>query len=268
MTETSANGRILSEPDGSSTASFGPFVMKTALQPIIGRNRSGALVLRGLEGLLRLFFNGRPFSPADFFTRIGDSERINVDALCRRIHLANASLDPLKDILLFLNFDPGVYNDHRQIALEVARLKKDAATGSFPPRHIVCEMTERHAAAPNRLHYLTECLREHGFKIAVDDFGAKSSDAQRVKLLSPDIVKLDSAWVQRLMASQSGFSALKDAINRFRQDGALVVVEGMEENFQVELAWGAGADFVQGFALARPQLAPTRFSGIFRHDAA
>ena len=268
MAESSANGRILSETDGSSTASFGPFVMKTALQPIIGRNRSGALVLRGLEGLLRLFFNGNAFSPAEFFTRIGDGERLNVDALCRRIHIANAALDPVNDSLLFLNFDPGVYESHRQVAFEVIRMKRDAATGGFSPRRIVCEMTEGHAGAPNRLVYLTENLREHGFKIAVDDFGTQSSDARRVKLIRPDIVKLDSVWVKRLMASQSGFSALKDAVDRFRQDGAQVVVEGLEEDYQVDLAWGAGADFVQGFALARPQLAPTRFSGIFRHNAA
>ncbi len=118
-------------------------------------------------------------------------------------------------------------------------------------------------AKPDRMRYLIDNLREAGFKIAVDDYGADSSDARRVELVQPDIVKLDAHWVVRLMESQSGFAILQDAVERFHQDGASVIMEGLEQGFQIDLAWGAGADLIQGFALARPQLAPTNISQLF-----
>ncbi|WP_136660275.1 EAL domain-containing protein [Nitratireductor sp. XY-223] len=268
MAGKTESGRILPEADGTCSGSFGPFVLKTALQPILGRDGSGLLALRGMEGLLRLFLNGRPFGPAEFFSRVGKAERIAIDALCRQMHLINASAEPTENVLLFLNFDPGIYESNRQVAAQVGRLKADVGASGHASRHIVCEMTEQPALSPNRVRYLVESLREYGFRIAVDDFGAQSSDARRVELIRPDFIKLDAKWVARLMDSQSGFTALKDAVSRFRRDGATVVIEGLEKDFQVELAWGAGADLVQGYALARPQLAPTDFSQLFRRGAA
>ncbi|MCP4319239.1 MAG: EAL domain-containing protein [Hyphomicrobiales bacterium] len=259
----SDSGLILREEDGSCSGSFGPFVLKTALQPIFGRNRSGQLRLLGFEGLLRLFLNDAPYSPAEFFARIGADRRLAVDALCRRIHLVNASLEPAEDVLLFLNFDPSLYEDNRQIASQINGLKTDVAASRFSPARIVCEMTEQQIAKPDRMRYLIDNLREAGFKIAVDDYGADSSDARRVELVQPDIVKLDAHWVVRLMESQSGFAILQDAVERFHQDGASVIMEGLEQGFQIDLAWGAGADLIQGFALARPQLAPTNISQLF-----
>lgn len=262
------SGRILSEADGTCTGSFGPFVLKTALQPILGRDRSGVLVLRGLEGLLRLFVNDRPFGTAEFLARVGQTERVALDALCRQIHLINASAEPTGSALLFLNFDPGIYESNRQIAAQVSRLKADVGASGFSARDIVCEMTEQPILSLARMRYLIESLRESGFRIAVDDFGAESSDSHRVDQIRPEFIKLDAKWVARLMQSQSGFAALKDAVARFRQGGAAIVIEGLEQDFQVDLAWGAGADLIQGYALARPQLTPTNFSQLFRRGAA
>jgi EAL domain-containing protein (putative c-di-GMP-specific phosphodiesterase class I) len=248
------------DEDGSCSGSFGPFLLKTALQPIFGRHRDGRLRLRGIEGLLRLFLNDRPFSTGEFFARIGAGQRQAVDALCRRLHLINASLETADDILLFLNFDPSLYKDNREIAAQIQRLMTDVAASRFTPARIVCEMTEQQTVSSNRITYLTEGLRDAGFMIAIDDYGDGASDARRVEQVRPDIVKLDAAWVVRLMESESGFAALKDAVGRFHHSGASIVLEGLEKGFQVELAWGAGADLVQGYALARPQLAPTDLS--------
>ena len=260
MAHDSHSVRHRLDEDGSCSGSFGPFLLKTALQPIFGRHRDSRLRLRGIEGLLRLFLNDKPFATGEFFARIGTGQRNAVDALCRRLHLINASLETAEDVMLFLNFDPSLYGDNRQIAAQIQQLMTDVAASRFTPARIVCEMTEQQTVSSNRITYLTEGLRDAGFKIAIDDYGAVASDARRVELVRPEIVKLDARWVVRLMESESGFAVLKDAVGRFHQNGALIVMEGLEQGFQVELAWGAGADLVQGYALARPQLAPTDLS--------
>ena len=256
------------EEDGSSSGSFGPFLLKTALQPIFGRNRNGQVRLRGIEGLLRLFLGGEPFATGEFFQRIGSGQRQTVDTLCRRLHLINASLEPSDDVLLFLNFDPSLYSDNRQIAAQIQRLVSDVADSRFTPARIVCEMTEQHMVDSNRITYLTEGLRDAGFRIAIDDYGAAASDANRVAMVRPDIVKLDAAWALRLMESQSGFAVLKETVERFHHSGASIVMEGLEQGYQVDLAWGAGADLVQGFALSRPQMAPTNLIELFASPSA
>ncbi len=257
MTKETDNGRILPESDGSFTASYGPFILKTALQPIFAQSQSGQPVLRGMEGLLRLFMNDRPFSPSEFFARIGMEEKPAVDGICRQIHLQNASLEPADDMLLFLNFDPGIYPDNRAALKQLNMFTKAATESRYSANQIVCELTEHQSTNAGSLVFLSSTLREHGFKIAVDDFGSDASDMRRIALLNPDIVKLDAAWSTRLMQSQSGFQALKDAVKRFQHSGASVVVEGLEKDWQLDLAWGAGANLVQGFILARPEIAPT-----------
>lgn len=257
----------MAETDGSSTGSYGPFVLKTALQPIFGRDRNGCIELRGLEALLRIFRGDDPFSTAEFLSRVGSRERLALDTLCRSLHLANASLDRDDEVLLFLNLNPALYADSRTVLSQVGELVERVRQSRFRIQQIVCEITEHRTSSPNLLTLLVETLRDSGFRIAVDDFGAAGSDSRRVEQIRPDIVKLDAEWVKRLMGSEAGFAALRDGVARFHREGAVVVMEGLEHDWQVELGWGADADLVQGYGLARPKLAPTDFCDRFAHSA-
>jgi EAL domain-containing protein (putative c-di-GMP-specific phosphodiesterase class I) len=48
-------------------------------------------------------------------------------------------------------------------------------------------------------------------------------------------------------------------VKSFEDQGIRTVFEGIEESWQLELAEKSGASMVQGFVLARPELAPTSF---------
>jgi EAL domain-containing protein (putative c-di-GMP-specific phosphodiesterase class I) len=105
-------------------------------------------------------------------------------------------------------------------------------------------------------------LRASGFRIAVDDYGADDSDMGRVHALHPDIVKFDAGWLSRLMDSGPGYALLATMVSTFAGEGIRTVFEGIEEDWQVELAEKAGVTMVQGFALARPALVPADFSAL------
>ena len=257
------HGQRIKEEDGSFTGAYGPFTLKTALQPIFGKDRKDRAQLKGFEALLRVLRNDSSFPTADFLARIGSRERPALEAFCRSLHLKNASLETSARALLFLNINPAPYDDGTIIASHIQDLRKQVEASAFQPHRIVCEITEHRMQSRSLLLQLVDTLRESGFKIAVDDFGADASDASRVSLIRPDIVKLDSDWVKRLMDSKAGFSSLQESVSRFRHDGCLVVLEGLEAGWQVDLGWGAGADFIQGYGLARPELAPTNFSAQF-----
>jgi EAL domain-containing protein (putative c-di-GMP-specific phosphodiesterase class I) len=63
-----------------------------------------------------------------------------------------------------------------------------------------------------------------------------------------------------LMESGAGFALLTAMVTSFEQQDIRTVFEGIEEGWQLELAEKSGASMVQGFVLARPELAPTSFS--------
>lgn len=258
------NGRIVREENGSSSGAYGPFTLKTALQPIFERSSSsGQVRLRGFEALLRLFRGDQPFPTTAFFSRIGRKERLALDDFCRSLHLINASLEKPGKHLLFLNVNPALYDGKRVIGSQVTNLLRQVERSPYSPGQIVCEITEHQTPSAELLSLLVDTLRAHGFKIAVDDFGTDGSDSERVALIRPDIIKLDAGWVTRLMGSEAGFTSLKDTVARFHQNGAIIVMEGLENGWQVDLGWGAGADLIQGYGLAHPQIAPTDFSSLY-----
>jgi EAL domain-containing protein (putative c-di-GMP-specific phosphodiesterase class I) len=53
-------------------------------------------------------------------------------------------------------------------------------------------------------------------------------------------------------------------VTSFAEQGIETVFEGIEEGWQLELAERSGATMVQGYVLARPEIAPTSFAQ-FRH---
>jgi EAL domain-containing protein (putative c-di-GMP-specific phosphodiesterase class I) len=252
--------------DRTTTGMWGVFELRSAFQPIFGFH-DGKLAVDAFEGLIRPSRNGDPVSPAHFFQSLAADDRLPVETLTRTLHLLNAGefLDP--KTMLFVNLDPSVLGRRRasEEALRATRLVLDEA--GIEPARVVCEITEQRSASRVALADFVSALRGHGFRIAVDDYGAEESGMERVTALKPDIVKFDARWVARLMHSSPGFALLTTMVKEFASRGIRTVLEGIEEGRQLALAEEAGADMVQGYALAEPQTAPTGFA-LFGRDAA
>ena len=87
---------------------------------------------------------------------------------------------------------------------------------------------------------------------------------RRIGLIRPDIVKVDGAWFRTLCREPAAIRLFATVVAGFRQSGAKVLIEGIEEPAHLANAIAAGADLFQGFLLGRPALVGTRF----RRDAA
>jgi EAL domain-containing protein (putative c-di-GMP-specific phosphodiesterase class I) len=259
MARSAGLAHIVRNDDGTSTGVWGIHVLKSAFQPIFAFD-AGKLRIAAFEGLIRAFRDGEPVSPGSFFHSIPAVDRFHVETLTRTLHLLNAGacLDP--EALLFVNFDPSLFSDRGvvEVALRDTRLVMHEA--GIQPSRIVCELTEQKSGSRATLRLFVEMLRSHGFRIAVDDYGADDSDISRIDDLRPDIVKFDAKWISRLMLSGPGFALLRTMVSTFRERRIATVFEGIEETWQLEIAERCGASMVQGFVLARPELAPTSFS--------
>ncbi|TGP55217.1 EAL domain-containing protein [bacterium M00.F.Ca.ET.230.01.1.1] len=258
MSRSIGLAHIIRHDDGTSTGVWGIYTLQSAFQPIFAF-KDGKLSLAAFEGLIRPFRDGEPQSPGAFFGTCPAGDRLHIEALTRTLHLLNAGACLPEEASIFVNFDPSVFTD-RSIADKALRdMRLVLHEAGIDPRRIVCEVTEQKSASQETLYGFVEALRANGFRIAVDDYGADESDINRIKELKPDIVKFDAHWITHLMESGPGFALLTAMVHSFENQGIRTVFEGFEEGWQLELAERSGASMVQGYVLARPELAPTSF---------
>jgi EAL domain-containing protein (putative c-di-GMP-specific phosphodiesterase class I) len=259
----SIRSHIVREDNGASTGVWGPFVLRSAFQPIFAFE-AGRLSVAAFEGLLRPFRDGEPLPPLTFLNGIPAAERLLVEKLAHTLHLLNAAHSLPEAAAIFINFDPSVFIDHAIAEATVHEMRLTLSETGIDPRRVVCEVTEKETISQEALFALVTSLRGSGFSIAIDDYGAADSDMSRIRDLRPDIIKFDARWIARLMDTGPGYALLATMVSTFADQGIRTVFEGIEEGWQLELAEKSGAAMVQGFALARPELAPVEFSALDR----
>ena len=251
--------------DGSWTAEYSDFTLQSALQPIF-RFINGKLRPVAFEGLLRPTLDETSVLTGSFLQAISRDDQLHVETIARTLHVRNSSNLPQSAKRLFLNFDPSLIEPSSAFEQILQDLGTELRVSGFSPAECVCEITEKAAQSREQLSYFVYALRARGYKIAVDDFGSESSDMARIQQLTPDIVKFDGGMIKEMMEHASGLTELKKLIEHFHTLRIDVVLEGLEEMWQIEMAEAAGADMVQGFAAAVPRLAPADFSEWFQND--
>ncbi|WP_442582739.1 EAL domain-containing protein [Mesorhizobium sp. ASY16-5R] len=259
MSRSAVLAHIVRDDDGTSKGVWGPFVLKSAFQPIFAFH-DGKLSIAAFEGLIRPFRNDIPVPPTSFFAGLPAMDRFHIETLTRTLHLFNAAACLPRETAIFVNFDPSVFIDRTIADTALSDMRMTLNEVGIDPCRVVCEVTEQKSGSQEALYDFVQALKANGLKIAVDDYGAEDSDIDRIKALRPEIVKFDAHWISHLMESGPGFGLLSAMVEIFTGRGITTVFEGIEENWQLELAERSGASMVQGYVLARPEIAPTSFA--------
>lgn len=210
--------------------------------------------LIGVEALLRGEDDqGGLVPPVVLFGGLSADELRELDVLAHRCHLHSAAGRVPDGARLFLNILPSTFICPGYEA-ELAGVV-DAA--GLAPGDVVLELLESDDAGPDALSLAANRYRDCGFLIAVDDFGARYSNLDRLLRIQPDLVKLDGELI-RSRNRRSGRPLLRDLVTLLHQSDIVVVVEGVETTEELVLAVEAKVDIAQGFLLGRPNasLAP------------
>ncbi|MGB7433382.1 MAG: EAL domain-containing protein [Ahrensia sp.] len=244
--------------DGTWVADRNGVTLRSAFQPIFCV-RNERFVPVAAEGLLRVFHGSERVATGSFFKGLANHKRDEIESLTRTMHIRNAQFLAPSMRRLFVNFDPSVLGSPSRFESTLANIGRELLRTEIAPGNVVCEITEQKAFDTVALKEFVYMLRARGYLVAVDDFGAQSSNLERVAALTPDIVKLDGRMVQQKMADPQGFFELKRMIEQFKHERIQVVLEGIQKSWQLILATKTKADFYQGFALAVPRIAPAKF---------
>jgi diguanylate cyclase (GGDEF)-like protein/PAS domain S-box-containing protein len=121
------------------------------------------------------------------------------------------------------------------------------------PRQLELELTESsvmhdRAVASQQMRR----LREHGIRIAMDDFGLGSSSLSNLVHLPLDSVKIDRGFIRDLPASRAADRVVQAIVSLATGIGLDVVAEGVETTAQQDRVVELGCQRLQGYLLGYP----------------
>lgn len=95
-------------------------------------------------------------------------------------------------------------------------------------------------------------LREAGFIVSMDDFGAGYSSLNSLKELQLDVLKLDADFFRGTEAEERGMLIVSEVIDLAKKLNMKIVAEGIESKEQVEFLTEQECDLIQGYFYAKP----------------
>ncbi len=122
--------------------------------------------------------------------------------------------------------------------------------------HVVMEVTESEDNNPRYTQQKLAFIRRFGGQVAIDDFGkGYNSDASLV-MIDADFVKLDMAFVRGVDRDADRRELILNVVRYAKQRGIRVLAEGVETRSEMETLILLGVDYLQGFYLGYPEVAP------------
>jgi diguanylate cyclase (GGDEF)-like protein len=224
-----------------------------AYQPIV-EARSGKLDC--YECLARIMKPDGELMQAGEFIQVAEQLGL-VRHVDRRI--LDLSLDGLRrnpDVQLALNVSGMTASD--RMALD-AFAKTLEANLDVAPRLIV-ELTETAALLDiEESVRFTARLREIGAKVAIDDFGAGYTSFRNLQALRVDMVKIDGSFVRGLASNPDNLVFVRTLVDLARNFRLQTVAEWVSDQREADILCAMGVDFLQGFFLGKPEIAPKGF---------
>ena len=129
--------------------------------------------------------------------------------------------------------------------------QNESNTSDYFIENIIVEITEQELNVDwDKLTERKLLLKSLGFKFAIDDFGIKASNFQRVFEFEPDIIKLDREIIVRCNSDKN---PLKHLVNLCHNLNKKVIIEGVETEQQFIQAKECQADYLQGYYFGFPE---------------
>ncbi|MBX3157985.1 MAG: EAL domain-containing protein [Deltaproteobacteria bacterium] len=201
----------------------------------------------GYEALLRSTDRALPH-PGAILDAAERLERIPLLGRSIRAHTAKviAAAPPERGVV-FINLHLLDLFD-KQVTSPFAPLSKVAS-------RVVLEITERSSLeGESDLRYRVAELRELGFRIAIDDLGGGHARMGTFSPLDTDFVKLDMSLVRDVDKHPMKQRLIRSITELCRQQGTMVVGEGVETEAEAQVLVDLGCDLLQGYLIARPAL--------------
>lgn len=154
------------------------------------------------------------------------------------------------DLVLFLNVDGAVLTKGFAGSGHLDRMVRESA---IDPSSVVVVVGHSPGMDPDTVKRYLDRKRALGYLVAMGNVEATREGIHRAFLAQPDLVLLEKPLAQGLSRDPARRGAVHAVVRLARERGALVAVDGVENEEDALAALEAGADFLQGPYFARPQ---------------
>jgi EAL domain-containing protein (putative c-di-GMP-specific phosphodiesterase class I) len=199
----------------------------------------------GYEALLRCQDKALPH-PGAILDAAERLERIPVLGRAVRANTAKVlAIAPPERGVVFINLHLLDLFD-KQLTSPFAPLSKLAS-------RVVLEITERTSLEGELdIRYRVAELRELGYRIAIDDLGGGHARMGTFTPLDTDFVKLDMSLVRDVDKHAMKQRLIRSITELCRQQGTMVIGEGVETEGEARTLVELGCDLLQGYLIAKP----------------
>ena len=233
--------------------------LRLVYQPVIDV-RDGRLV--GAEAFARWSPDGRVWQPPSMFMAMAQATGRMADVTRAVLGRAIEECRPAsRGVPVSINLSPrDVVRDG--IAETLANI---ALAAGASPADFVLDVTERALIEdPRRAARQLEALRDRGFRIALDDFGAGWASLSQLRDLPLDMIKLHGALAKALPSDPGARAVAGMIVALAWQLGLECSIKGIESEVQAEAARALGIHHMQGYHLGAPGSAEAVFAGLDR----
>ncbi len=135
----------------------------------------------------------------------------------------------------------------------LATLDERLSASRIDPTHLIFEVTET-AAVANVTHAqaFAQRLREHGCRLALDDFGAGFGSFYYLKHLPFDYVKIDGEFVQHATSGRIDKLVIEAVVGIAKGLGKETIAEFVIDEQTRRVVEALGVDYAQGYHVGRP----------------
>lgn len=224
--------------------------IRSVLQPVVELQRGGApFQIFGVEGLARGPATSLLGNPLLFLSYAAHKELLfEADLICIRAALAEVRRLG-RMVNTFLNVQPRSlsnpdFTDTLDLAVREAGLREE---------NVILELTEQQTIVNPRAFAATlEKLREHGFRIALDDYGEGSSNLNLLQNLRPEYLKISGTFCRHLDSDPFKQTLVQSTAEMAARTGIATIMEAVETPEEAEILHQLGIDYGQGFYFLEP----------------
>lgn len=138
----------------------------------------------------------------------------------------------------------------KDVVETVARILKKTGVN---PKNIVLEITESFAINDmDRVLDIIKGIKKLGPRIALDDFGTGYSSLNYIKQLPLDIIKVDKTFIDDIVEDEYAQAFIKLIVELSDTIDTDIIVEGVENEAQLNILKELGVDYIQGFYYGKP----------------
>jgi EAL domain-containing protein (putative c-di-GMP-specific phosphodiesterase class I) len=248
MSVEAALQAIMTDEVGLSFGIVEPYRLKCMYQPVFARHGATLSPIAVSCGIA--IERGGVQLPSAILEGLTSERRALCLSIGRRLAIRNLTHFSADDFFpeLMINLTAEIGRTHS----EIDALLTEAAHEGFLPSQICFDLSE---TADIRLP--AAMLGGVDIPFALDLASASTLWAERAPSARPRLVRLPSSWTRRIAGKADFTRGFRLLVTTLRRHGALVQVEGIDNQAQLRAALAAGADRFQGDFLAPSALAGT-----------